>query len=511
MIFTRSNYTGYLLSRLIIIACLSIAWQHTYAQKRKIEILHSDLLTGDKDVRKLYGNVQFKHQDMKMYCDSAYFFAKDNKFHAYNNVKIVNDDVVITSDTLYYSSNTNLASLRGRITMTNKDVILTTQHLDYNSKLNVGYYYNYGKIVDNENVLTSIQGTYFTDKNILHFKDDVILVNPDYTIYTDTLKYDTHKKIAYFHGPTRIESSENLLYTENGWYDTQHNTAQFFKKSYINNKAQFVYADDLWYDRNKDIGKATKNVLIQDTTEQLWLYGQKGFYDGGKQQVYVTQDLYMIKALQGDSLYLHADSVISQRIEHPTPTDTSYQTIIKAYHKTRFYKSDVQGQCDSLVYDSKDSTIILYTEPILWSDENQMTGNSITLHIINDEISEISIDARAFIVSQDDESTFNQMKGKTLRGYINNNELYKVEVTHNGESIYYMRDDEEIIGINKALCNSIVSYIKDGKVQQIVFKESPSGTLFPPDEILDNNGNLDGFKWLEHKRPIDKNDLRRWE
>lgn len=484
---------------------------HVHAQKRKIEIVHTNLMVGDKEVRKLYGNVEFKHQDMRMFCDSAYFFVKDNRFEAYNNVRILNNNVTITSDTLYYSSQSNIARLRGKIKMVNNDVTLTTNFLDYNAKENIGTYYNNGKIVDRENTLTSKIGRYTVNENLLFFKNTVVLKNKDYTIYTDTLKYQTVTKVAYFHGPTKIISKENLLYTENGWYNTQTNIAQFFKKSYINSKAQFVYGDSLYYNRNTDIGKAFKNVIIKDTTEQLFLYGDKGFYNGKENFVYVTHKILLIKAFKQDSLYLHADSIFSIRkpINTEKPDSATYQ-IVKAYHKTRFFKSDVQGVCDSLVYHSLDSVINLFVSPVIWSDENQISGKSISLRMVNNVIEEIYIDAQAFLVAQDDSTQFNQMKGKSLRGYIKNNELYKVEITQNGETVYFLRDDNDLVGINKALCNDIVAYIEKGKVQKIVFKSKPSGTLYPPDEISGDAIKLDNFKWLQHIRPLNHKDIYKW-
>ncbi|HOS84680.1 MAG TPA: OstA-like protein [Bacteroidales bacterium] len=499
------------MKQIALCVLLSVCSLYGYSQKRKIEIVHTDLMVGDRQVRKLYGNVEFKHQDMRMFCDSAYFYVKDNRFEAYTNVKIINNTVTITSDTLYYSSQTNIARFRGKIKMVNNDVTLTTNFLDYNAKDNIGMYYNSGKIVDRENTLTSKIARYTVNDNMLFFKNSVVLKNKDYTIHTDTLKYQTVSKTAYFHGPTKIISKENLLYTENGWYNTQTNIAQFFKNSYINSKAQFVYGDSLYYNRNTDIGKAYKNVIIKDTTEQLFLYGEKGFYNGKEDFVYVTNKIVLIKAFAKDSLYLHADSIFSKRLAiNPQKPDSATYQIVKAYHKTRFYKSDVQGVCDSLVYHSLDSVIHLFVKPVIWSDENQITGNSIQLRLVNNVIEHIYIDANAFLIAQDNAIQFNQMKGKSLQGYIKNNQLYKVDIMNNGETVYFLRDSDELVGINKAICDSITAYIDKGKVQRIVFKSKPSGTLFPPNEISGNEVQLENFKWLEHIRPQHAKDIFIW-
>lgn len=484
-----------------------------FSQKRKLEILHTDLMVGDKFVRKLYGNVAFKHQNMFMYCDSAYFYVKDNRFEAYNNVRIQNQNVIIYSDTLYYSSQTSIARFRGKIKMMNGDITLTTNFLDYNSKENIGLYYNNGKIIDKENVLKSRIGKYFVNQDMLFFKQNVELINKDYKIVTDTLKYQTKTKIAYFLGPSKITSKENLLYTENGWYNTQTDIAQFNKKSYLNSKSQFVYGDSLYYNRNTDIGKAFRNVVIKDTTDKIYLYGDKGYYDGKIDLVYVTNKILLVKAFDKDSLYLHADSIFSQRFAYnPVKPDSASYQIVKAYHKTRFFKNDVQGVCDSLVYNAKDSLINLYTKPVIWSDENQISGKEIKMKISGKSIDEILIDEKSFIIAQDDDKKqFNQMKGKSLHGYIRNGELYKIDIAKNGETIYYLRDEGDIVGVNKATCDSITVFLKEGKVQRIVFKSKPTGTMFPPDEIQAENAKLNDFNWLEYIRPLNHKDIYEWK
>jgi len=477
------------------------------AQRRQIEIKNADKMVGDKQLRRLYGNVAFKHQKTTMYCDSAYFYAQDNKFEAYGHIKILDNSVTIIADTLFYNSQTSIAKLRGNVIMTDPEMKLTTQFLDYNTKEQIGYYYNSGTIINRENVLSSKRGTYYSRDNNMFFKQSVTLTNKDYIIHTDTLKYNTKSEISYFFGPTTITSSKNLLYTENGWYDSKTNIAQFFENSYINSKSQFVYGNNLHYDRNTDIGIAKGNVCIKDTSQQVSLLGFYGYYNGAQEYMYVSQEILMIKEFENDSLFLHADSVHYKKLYN---SDSTNYFIIQAYNKVRFYKTDVQGVCDSLVYHSQDSTITLFTKPIIWSEENQITGKEIILKIENDQLRKILIDAESFLTSEDTKTQYNQMKGRSLVGYIENNELYKVDITHNGETVYYLRDGIEMIGINKANCDSITVYISEGKAQKIIFRSKPNGTMYPPEQINPENLQLNGFSWYGHIRPKDKNDIYLW-
>lgn len=505
------------MKRPIFVIVLLFAFISAFAQKTKVEIKHTDLMKGDREVRKLYGNVVFKHDDAFMYCDSALSYSKDNKFEAYGNVRIVNKEVTVYGDTLYYSSTTNMASLRGNIQMVHEKMTLTTHFLDYDLKQNMGFYQNGGKIVDETNILTSNIGRYYVNDRMLFFKNEVELKNPNYVMTTDTLKYKTSTNVAYFVGPTTVTSDENLLYTKNGWYNTKSDQAQMYEDSYISSGSKYIYGDDMFYERNKDEGTIRKNAVVTDTVQKITLSAQYGLYEGKKKKVFMTKQALAVKAFDTDSLFLHADSLFFAQYTITNPDSTKSDSVtyeeIKAYHKTRFYKSDLQGVCDSVVYNALDSMIYLCTKPVIWSDENQMTGFDIRLKLgdNNKRIDQIIIQSDAFVVAKCEEEKYNQMKGKSLIGYIKDNELVRVDMFQNGETLYYLKDEDEIVGVNRAICSDISAYLKHGKIDQIVFKNKPEGTFSPVEQFPKKMSLIDNFKWLENIRPINADDVFNWK
>jgi lipopolysaccharide export system protein LptA len=499
---------------LLIIALLSFSF--CFSQKTKVEIKRTDMMKGDKEVRKLYGNVLFQHNDAYMYCDSAISYAKDNRFEAYGHVRIVNKDVTVYGDTLYYSSSQSMASLRGDIRMIHGKMTLTTHFLDYDLKENMGYYRGGGKIIDETNILTSKIGRYYVDDAMLFFKNDVVLKNPNYVMNTDTLKYKTGINVAYFVGPTDVTSQENVIHTENGWYNTKADLAQLYKNSYLHKGSHYVYGDDMFYDRKKDEGTIRKNAVIKDTSAKITLYSQYGFYEGKKKSVFVTNKVLAVKAFKTDSLYLHADSLFLNQYtvarKDSVKTDSVTYEVVTAYHKVRFYKSDIQGVCDSVVYNALDSMIYLRSNPIIWSDENQVTGLDIRLKLAekNTRLDQIIIQSDAFVVEQCDHDKFNQMKGKSLIGYLKNNEIYRLDIFQNGETLYYMKDGDDFVGVNKAVCSDISVYLKHGKIDQIVFKNKPEGTFSPVEQFPKKMAKFDKFQWYDTVRPVDAKDVFNW-
>ncbi len=162
-----------------------------------------------------------------------------------------------------------------------------------------------------------------------------------------------------------------------------------------------------------------------------------------------------------------------------------------------------------MVYNFQDSVISMYTEPILWSEGSQMTSKKVEVHIKNEKIDFFKLINTAFIVSQEDTSRYNQIRGKEMIGYISNNKLHKIDVFGNGQTIYFTKDKEEIVGVNFSESSDIIIYMKNGQVSRINMIKQPTGTLYPLGDLKETK--LKGFQWLEDLRPKSKMEIFFWE
>ncbi|HNR19658.1 MAG TPA: OstA-like protein [Bacteroidia bacterium] len=476
----------------------------------KIELIHADFLEGNeefgKDVRRLIGNVQFKHDSALMYCDSAYLFAITNSLDAFGHVRILQGDTIsLTGDLLKYDGNTKTARMFDNIIFRDRKMTLTTQTLNYNLATEVAEYINGGKIVDEENVLVSSSGNYLSKEKKLLFRDSVVLTNPRYVMNTDTLHYFTLTKTAFFYGPCTITSTgkdSSVIYCENGWYNTTTEKSYFGKNAWLKSKEQKLWGDSLLYDRKNGIGRAFGNVNIKDSVQKVIISGDTGYYDELKQKSFVTGKTLLTQLLDDDSLFMHADTLFA------TNDTVSKNKTYFAYHSVKLFKSDLQGACDSLVYNSSDSTVRLFSLPILWSDKNQMTADSIYIQLANNKIDKLLLKDAAFMTSYEDSARYNQVKGKTMMGFFENNELYKIDVNGNGQSIYYGRNKKkQLTGVNRAECSNMEIFVKESKVSRIKMIEKPEATFYPIKELQPNELILKGFSWQEDRRPLRKEDI----
>jgi len=335
----------------------------------------------------------------------------------------------------------------------------------------------------------------------MHYKKDVVLTTSEYTIKSDTLVYNTISDVTYFIGPSDIVSKENHIYCENGWYNTNTNQAQFSRNARIQTGSKTVTADSIFYDRNKGIGQAFCNVSISDTIDDVLIYGD---YALDKDSIsMVTDNVILEQLLDKDTLYIHADTLLAGY-------DSSIR-MLRAFYHVKFYMKDFQGKCDSLVYSDKDSTIRMYREPVLWSDENQMTADYIEILKSNNQLSEMYMYQNAFIASEVDSTRFDQIKGKDMISHFKDNKLHKVNVNKNGQTIYYARGDSgKFIGMNKADCQDLVIIIDSNEIRTVTFLKSPTATLYPLSKVNEQDTKLEGLHWFNEIRPLNKDDVFIW-
>jgi len=478
-------------------------------QIRKIDILNADITEFDNSLgyqaSRLSGNVRFQHEDMLMSCDSAHYYPETNTLDAFSKVHIWREDTLqLFGNFLRYTGDNRVAAIRGDVKLIDKETTLTTEFIDYDLNNDLGYYRDGGNIINGNNNLSSVFGYYYAKEKMFFFKDSVVVTNPDYVMRSDTLKYNTYSEIAYFVGPTQIISDENIIYCENGWYDTRLNISRFSRNASLTTAERKLSGDSLYYERETGFGMAVNNVELNDTVQHMILRGNHALYNEKTGYAMLTDKALMIRIDKKDSLFVHADTLLA--IEDTIPDFR----IIKAYYHVKIFRHDMQGKCDSLVYADSDSAFRFFGEPVLWSEENQLTAEYITVFTSERKLSKIIMDNTAFIVSMEDTGKFNQVKGRDMYGYFENNELVRIDVNGNGETLYYARDRDDLIGANKAAGSNMVIFLKDRKFDRILFVTQPDAKFYPLEKLPENEKYFQNFKWYGAFRPLKKEDIFWW-
>ncbi|MDR3141541.1 MAG: hypothetical protein LBU37_07450 [Tannerellaceae bacterium] len=477
-------------------------------QKTKVYLEHANTLSFDKDINPdiqvLIGDVRFRHDSSYMYCDSAYFYEISNSLEAFSNVRIEQGDTLfIYGNTLYYDGDTQLARLRENVRMENNQVTLFTDSLNYDRRINIGYYFEGGLIVDEENELSSFYGQYSPDTKVAVFNDSVRLENPQFTLYSDTLHYNTDNKIATILGPSVIVSDSGTVYSSRGWYNTETNVSLLLDRSEVVSGNRILIGDSIVYDRDTGFSEVFGNVSIKDTAQMTTLEGGYGYFDEKTEFAFVTDKARFLEYSQGDTLYLHADTL------QMTTIDTAYREI-KAYYGVRFYRVDLQGVCDSLQFNTRDSILYLYTDPVVWNEGYQLYGDTIVVYMNDSTIDHAHVIQFAFAIQELDSSYYNQLKGNDLIAYFEGKAIRQIDIGGNAESIYYpLEGDGTKIGLNQTRSAYLTIWIQDNKLEKLKLWPTSECTMTPIPDLKPDQKTLTDFYWFDYLRPIDKDDIFR--
>ena len=221
----------------------------------------------------------------------------------------------------------------------------------------------------------------------------------------------------------------------------------------------------------------------------------------------ITQRAVAITVEKQDSVYIHGDKLIV--------TGKPDERIVRGYYNVRLFKSDISGKCDSIHVNQKTGLTQMISRPILWSDRSQITGDSI--HLINNTVTEkldsLKVFDNAFIIQKDSIEGYNQVKGQKLYGFFNEeNELDKVDILRNAESITYLREEDgSLPGIDRSKSASIRLLFEDKAIDEIIKYKGISGTVYPPSQFPDNLRRIDGFIWRGSEQLMTKEDIFKGE
>lgn len=494
----------------IIVVLAGISNSVLGQNERTILIQHTNSITnlpGTKDVQRLVGNVIFSDSSVTMYCDSAYYYSS-NKMDAFSNIRIVQNtgSLNITADLLNYDGNTKLAELHRNVVLVDEDMTLKTQDIYYDLKTGIASYPDSAHIVKGQTNIKSKKGQYNKNTRVLHFIKDVVITDPQYRLYSDTVDYNTVTKVTYFVGPTNILTDKDSIYCERGWYNTVDESSHLYRNPVVFTEGRKIKADTLTYIKANGFGRAIGNVEMVDTSQNAIIRGNFAIYHPENERALVTDSALLIQVTEGDSLFIHADTIRSDL------DSTAKYRILKAFHKVRIFRHDIQGKCDSLCYSSVDSTLQFHGRPVLWSDSSQLTAEFIQMYMVKQKIDRMELRNSAFLISRSDSIKYTQIKGKNMMGYFKDGRIQKLVVKGNGQTIHFLKEEksEDYIGMNKTSSTDVVIYMKNSKPEDIVLILKPEGTLYPMNEISREDMYLKDFIWLEDKKPKRKEDIFKW-
>ncbi|WP_292010801.1 OstA-like protein [Chryseobacterium sp.] len=488
----------------------------------RVKIIHADII--DKNPAKydgnryLQGNVKLEHQGSILTADEVVMYEEENFIKAIGNTKLQNTDgSVITAGEMEYDGNTQKGVARKNVILVDPKQTIKTEIMYYDRLANLAYFNTGGTISDGQNVMYTKSATYFLDTKLIDFVGNVKIDNPDYIIEGKNIKQNQNTRTADFFGPTTITNRanpKNYVYTERGTYKMNSKEAYLNKNSRIHYNDKILTGDDMYYNQLTGFGTATGNVTLDDPKERRYIKGGYGEIFEKKDSAVMTKSPYAVKILEKDSLYVAAEKILSYQKLDSTKVKKSY---LRAFRKGRFYKSNAQGRADSLAFNETDGILHMYTEPILWSGEKQVTGDKIEAYFNNEtqNIDSLKVIGNAFAITKADslnmKDEFNQVKGKLMTVYYQNNDIKEAKVIGNAQAINYVDDvDEktkknERIGLTLTSCGIIGALFEERVLQIISCSIGATSDTYPMSKIEPSKRKFPDFNWNTKDR------IRKWQ
>ena len=495
----------------------SILSLKSFAQEGKPIKIQSDRTIKDETryegatiLAKVTKQVYMQHEGIEIWCDQAIYYGDDQFVKAFGNVRMKQGDTLtMSSNYAEYNGNTKFAYASDKVFLETPSNTLRTDTLFFDRLRQQAYYRSGGTVKDSTNTLTSKIGRYFMERKQYSFNTKVKIVNPENTVDSDRLDYYTENGHAYLYGPSTVKGKESTLYCERGFYDTKVKTGYAIKNARIDYDNRTVFGDSIFYNSAIQFASATNNIKVLDTANQSVITGHYAEVFKDKDSVFITKRALAATLQENDSIYIHSDTLMV--------TGKPERRILNGFYDVRIYKSNMSGKSDSINVDQTTGYTKMIGRPIIWSQKNQMTGD--TIKIISDtkteKLDSLVVYENAFLVQEDTlKAGYNQVKGQILYGLFKDNEIYQVDIDKNTETIFYQRESEgelKLIGINKVLSSSIRLLLENREIQDVYYYQNIDGTLYKENELPENARQLSGFNWRGDEKINSKADLFRGE
>ena len=460
----------------------------------------------------LVGNVVFRKNDMYMYCDSAHFYEQTNSFDAFSNVRMEQGDTLfVYADELNYDGTDELAVLYAdpgkKVKLINRDVKLETDVFNYSLAEERGFYEVGGVLSDAQNTLSSLQGEYFPNTKDANFYLDVdvksLNQNDTLRMFTDSLNYNTGTHTAELIAYTRIINRDGEIISTSGTYNTETGLADLYRRStVITNRGNTLTGDTLFYNRELNFGEAFGNMILTDSARSTSLHGDYGFYDDNADSAFVTGHALAKEYSSGDTLYMHGDTIFAY-IDKEDST-----RVMNVYHKVRFYRSDLQGLCDSVSTTERDSMMYMYRHPVVWNEDKQIFGNVIHIHFNDSTVDWAKLPEFGFMAEHIDEDCFQQMSALQMTAWFNDSTIRHLFAEGNVMLIMFPVEKDSTYNKYAYVESSTMdAWFLNNDIERVLFTPETTAKVTPLYLAKKGSYFLQKFAWYDDIRPKSPEDV----
>jgi len=507
--------------------------------------VQSDYLryTSNKKLAFLKGNVSLTDGKNKLWCEELTYDVGTKTGVYDKGGTLQSDSTTVSSNAGTYNVKTKDAHFTGDVIVTDPQYHVVSEDMEYNTESKVVKFHAPSIVTSDKSVLHTSCGTYDSKNQIANFPCHSSVQDDDQYLEGDTLYYNKLK--SYGHATGHVIS-----------LDTTHHSqmycghAEYYPKKRVlwatikpvlvqvnGNDTLYIRADTFYSAPvSKAKLKSQKLKAIADSIAASTKIKAKAAVDTSGVAIVASSIDTAKKKIVPDTVAITTSDINKEATKKKegkakkrkgrdveidsmniaaadtTEADSTAPRYFIGYHHVKIYSDSLQGKCDSVSYTQSDSTIRMIYDPIAWSHNSQITGDTILLRIDSGRLKSLYVPNNALIVSRSGPvkaNLFDQVQGKTLTGYFKDNTITKMVVFPNAESIYYPRNDKDgsYLGVDQSKSQSMYIYFEDQKIKRISLYQEPHETITPLDQVDLSTMKLSRFKWLIDKRPKNKEEL----
>ncbi len=431
------------------------------------------------------------------------FFVDANEAFFKDKVIVADKNFDLKTDTLRFNTKTNTAYFLAPTLIYLKDTAQFYTEGGYYDLINEkGQFVSSPQYKKKDQVATSDSMFYDGKTNVIELRGNAFSKDSVREATASTIRYNRQTEVSQLEGNARYKDDKQNVVADSINVNSKTKTYSTRGRSKIVNENQILVAD--FVDFIDSMGIAKGNVSWQDTAAKTTIACENMAYDQRTDYIKASGGRPILTSLvDKDTLWLRADTIVSFK---QSPQDTNRNML--AYYKVRMYKSNFQSICDSLSFSQQDSIFRLFRNPMIWSDTSQMSGDTVRIVLKDKKIDRVFLKNNALIVNTKDEPYYNQIKGREITAFFENDNIKRMLTEGNAESVYYALDDKNAyINVNKVDCSEMLIFFGNNKVETIKFYTQPKAKALPMKTTNHDEMRLKGFRWEIKARPKSLKDL----
>ena len=523
------------------------AFGNVHLQKANGSSAHADYIkyTGNNNTAFMQGQVQIIDGNNTLSTEELTYNVKTKIGKYYKWGQLTNEETQVSSETGTYNGFSQQSYFKNNVVINNPEYNIESKELTYNMKTKVVRFLDESTIITEKSTIYTSGGTYDSKNTQAVFNTRTTVENEDQILIGNHITYNDKKGSGKAKGDVVIIDTKNdsKITCQQAEYNKLTGQGHASIDVRIENEGgqQILTCEQTQYNKKTGYAKATQKVVLIDTAQKSKLLCEVLELNEFSKFMLATVNPKLITKTDEDSLYLRADTLISMRIKDSSQlrwiklksvdtkakeqysfallhVDSTYAQSdeekeeprwIISNHHVKLFADSMQAVCDSLVYSQSDSIFRMYKSPVMWSKNQQAHADTVWIHTVNNELSELNLKANALLVSETGYTGYyDQVSGQYIDAYFIANDIQRAHVDENAESLYYAKDeDQQYIGLNKSESASLNILFKEKEVNRITMYQNPKGLFIPIDQLTEAQKFLKSYQRFDARRPKNKAEI----